>query len=80
MTKGKVARYLFRRVVGVQRYSFWILKNRNKSPRIRGEAKENCWWGAKPQVADKLASFEPNLSTNGTFLEICQHCNVDEHF
>ena len=38
----------------------------------RGLAKENCWWGAKPQFADKQTSFEPNLLTNTTFLEFCQ--------
>ena len=38
----------------------------------RGEARENFWWGAQPQVAKKQSLFMPDLPTNRSFLEFCQ--------
>ena len=39
----------------------------------REEAKENFWWGAQPQFANKQTSFEPS------FLKVLS-ANVDEHY
>jgi len=46
----------------------------------RGKAKENCWWGAKPQFSDKQTLLELNLVTNRTSLEFYQQYNVDKHY